>query len=91
MNAPLLDANGMPNPYSEATYDPTAAAVRRPWAPMTPEQLDALRPQNKVTAPETPAQEARRIGYQSGVQVLEGLALRLQALEREVAELRAAK
>jgi hypothetical protein len=73
---------------NEGHRDPTAAAVRRPWAPMTPEQLDALRPQNKQAAPETPPMEAKRIAYQSGVSALEGLVLRIQELEFFVAELR---
>jgi hypothetical protein len=88
---PLLDANGMPNTYSEATQDPTAAAVRRPWSPMTPEQLDSYRPKAAAAVPETPEQEARRISYQTGITELAPLVLRLIALEKEVAELRAAK
>jgi hypothetical protein len=71
--------------------DPTFAACHRPWAPMTPEQLDAYRPKPEAAVPETPAQEAKRIAYQMGVSALEGIILRLQSLEREVAELRATK
>jgi hypothetical protein len=62
--------------------DPTRAACNRPWKPMSPEQLDAYRPQNRVTAaPETPAQEASRIAYETGVTGLGPLVLRIIALE----------
>jgi hypothetical protein len=88
MNASFV-LGGPVLPDSPELRDPTAAAVSKPWQPMTPAQLDALRPQNKVAPPETPAQEAKRVAYQSGVAALEGVILRLQAVERELAELRA--
>jgi len=69
--------------------DPTRAAVSRPWSPMTPEQLDAYRPQNRANATvETPAQQASRITYQTGITGLGPLVLRIIALEKLVAELK---
>jgi hypothetical protein len=56
--------------------------------PMTPEQLDALRPKPAVATPFSAAAEAKRIAYQAGVSQLEGIILRLQALEREIADLK---
>jgi len=78
-------------PDSEAVLDPTAAAVRRPFKPMTPEQIDSYRPKPVAATPETAAQEAARIVYQTGVTGLGPLVLRIIKLEKEVAELRAAK
>jgi hypothetical protein len=65
--------------------DPTREATCRPRLPMTPAQLDALRPK---PASEQPAgSEAKRIAYQAGVTALEPLILRVEELERRVLQL----
>jgi hypothetical protein len=62
--------------------DPTREAVSRPRVPMTPAQLDALRPKPKSEQPA--GSEAKRIAYQSGVTALEPLILRIEELERKI-------
>ena len=67
--------------------DPTYELTHSPKVPMTPEQLDAFRPQTPVAgAPRT----ARQIAYASGIAEIEGVVLRIEALERELAELKSA-
>jgi hypothetical protein len=74
-------------PNAEVTaLDPFASLVNRPRVPMTPAELDALRPKPVVT--EQPAKTAAQIAYDSGIKELEGVILRIEALERTVAELR---
>jgi hypothetical protein len=64
------------------TNDPTYELTRRPRLPMTPEQLDALRPKPKAEQPV--GSEAKRIAYQAGVSALEPLILRLEQVERDI-------
>lgn len=68
--------------------DPTRELVSAPKLPMTPAQLDALRPKPATATPLSDAAEAKKLAYDSGIKELEGLVLRVQALERQVAELR---
>jgi hypothetical protein len=62
--------------------DPTYELTHRPRLPMSPEQLDALRP--KPVAEQPAGSAAKRIAYQAGVTALEPLILRIEELERKV-------
>jgi hypothetical protein len=61
--------------------------TNRERKPMTPEQLDALRP--KPVSEHPVGTEAKRIAYQAGVSALEGIILRIEELERKVSMLEA--
>ena len=64
------------------TNDPTYELTRRLRLPMTPAQLDALRP--KPVSEQPVVSEAKRIAYQAGVAALEPLILRIEELERKI-------
>jgi hypothetical protein len=66
--------------------DPTYDLVRSRKVPMTPEQLDALRP--KPVARTNSAPTAARAAYDCGIKGLEPILLRLEAVEKELAELK---
>ena len=66
-------------------YDPTAVLVSTPKVPMTPAQLDALRPKPVLVHEDG---SAKAIAYRAGVKELENIVLRLEALEAEVRRLK---
>jgi hypothetical protein len=67
--------------------DPTREATRAPKLPMSPAQLDALRP--KPVVANQPVSEAKAIAYRSGIKEIEGLVLRIEAFEEQVRKLTA--
>jgi len=69
------------------TLDPTYELTRKPRVPMSPEQLDALRPK-PVVATSQPS-TAKQMAYETGIRALEPLVLRIEALEATVRELTA--
>jgi len=66
--------------------DPTAG-LRLP-APLTPAQLDALRPQAGPVPAHAQPSTAAQIAYKTGIKELQPLAERVEALERAVAWLK---
>lgn len=66
--------------------DPTKEACSRKKLPMSPEELAKYRPQPVATSTTHPT--AKQIAYQAGVSALESIVLRLEAVEREIAELK---
>lgn len=66
-------------------YDPTAELVSRPKLPMTPEQLATYKP--KPVAAHSHG-SAAAIAYRSGIKELEGVVLRLEAVEAELRRLK---
>ncbi len=67
--------------------DPTYDLVRAPKRPLTPAELEILRPLTPASAPD--ARTAKQIAYASGIREIEGLVLRIEELEHAVAELKA--
>jgi len=61
--------------------------TNRERKPMTPQQLNDLRP--KPVAEQTPGVTAKQIAYRAGVTALEGIILRIEALEEKVQKLQA--
>lgn len=67
--------------------DPTYDLVRAPKRPLTPAELEILRPLTPASAPD--ARTDKQIAYASGIREIEGLVLRIEELEHAVAELKA--
>jgi hypothetical protein len=66
--------------------DPTKELTsRRNWAPLTPAELDALRPK-KLLKGEYESPE--RFAYRAGISALSTIIYRLQLLEEQVREMR---
>ena len=66
--------------------DPTHALTRKTWTPMSPEELDALRPPRvKPGEHESPA----ALAYRCGISALESAFYRLSILEEQVEKLQA--
>jgi hypothetical protein len=64
--------------------DPNYDLVRSPKMPLTPQQLEDLRP--KPAAPAPKIDEAKAIAYKTGIKDLEPVIRRIISLERTVAE-----
>jgi hypothetical protein len=67
-------------------FDPTYELVRRPKLPLTPEQLATYKPK-PVDAAHSHG-SAAAIAYRAGVKELEGIVLRLEAVEAELRRLK---
>jgi hypothetical protein len=79
--------NALPNPFPNGSrwLGPDTGAVK---TPLTPAQLDELRPKQPA-AGQPIVSSARQIAYKCGIKEIEGLVLRIEALEARVQNLEA--
>jgi hypothetical protein len=64
--------------------DPTRELTRKPWAPMCPEALDALRPKRLLKGQH---ESPEAFAYRAGISALTTLIYRIELLEQQVREL----